>query len=137
MDIPGLTDELQSLTRLSFTLSGGPGGQNVNKVHTRVTGHLPLTTLTLLTPDQVDLVRSKLSSRINSEDELFLSVQRHRTQRTNRVELFINLEALILGALKKTPPRRRTKPTRASKERRLNSKKLKSRRKQDRNYRFD
>jgi len=137
MEISGLSQELETLTRLSFTLSGGPGGQNVNKVHTRVTGHLPLQALTLLTPDQVNLVRIKLNSRINSEDELFISVQRHRRQRANRAELYINLEALILGALKKTPPRRRTKPSRASKERRLNSKKIHSRRKQERNFRFD
>ena len=126
MEIPGLREEILRKTRLSFSLSGGPGGQNVNKVHTRVTAHLDLDSLKVLSEDQRARIREKLMGRINFRGELHLSVQRHRTQRANRRELIETMEFLILSSLRRTSPRRKTRPTGISKERRLAAKKRRS-----------
>lgn len=132
-----MREEILQEVRLSFSLSGGPGGQNVNKVHTRVTGHLNLDSLPSLSDAQRARARQKLAGRINVDGDLYLSVQRHRTQRANREELYETLEALILASLKRTPPRRKTKPTKASRERRLSAKKKRSDRKQQRKFTGD
>lgn len=126
MEIPGLREEILRKTRLSFSLSGGPGGQNVNKVHTRVTAHLDLDSLKVLSEDQRARIREKLMGRINLRGELHLSVQRHRTQRANRRELIETMEFLILSSLRRTSPRRKTRPTGISKERRIAAKKRRS-----------
>ena len=137
MDAQVLREQILREVQLTFTLSGGPGGQNVNKVHTRVTGRLDLDRLECLAPEQRERVRRRLPGRINAGGERYLSVQRHRTQRANREELIESLEGMILASLKRTPPRRKTKPTKASRERRLTAKKKRSDRKRERRFPLD
>jgi ribosome-associated protein len=127
-----LEREIADKMRIQFTLAGGPGGQNVNKVNTRVTGHLRISDLVCLSEEQKERVREKLYHRINAADELYLAVHRHRTQGANRRELLAGAAALIQNALVKTPPRHRTKPSRASRERRLEAKKRLGERKKNR-----
>lgn len=112
---------LEACAEWSFARSSGPGGQNVNKVNTKVLLHLPLSALSFLEENQKQIVRDKLSSRI-VDDQLVIHVQDRRSQFENRELALLRAEELIRQALIPTRPRHKTKPTRASKERRLNSK---------------
>ena len=103
--------------------SGGKGGQNVNKVETMVEGIFAIGESKLLSEEQKAMIRQRLVSRINSEDELYVKSQEHRSQLQNKMEAIRKINALIFESLKKPKKRIASKPTKASKERRLEAKK--------------
>lgn len=103
--------------------SGGKGGQNVNKVETLVEGLFRVASSQLLSEEQKQLVTVKLASRINGEGDLQVRSQVHRSQLQNKLEVIEKINALIFDALKKQKKRLASKPTKASRERRLESKK--------------
>ncbi len=70
----------------------------------------------------MELVRTRLAGRINAKDEIVVSVQEERSQVQNRERALNKLIALIVAAARRMPPRIPTKPTRASKERKLTTK---------------
>lgn len=107
---------------IDFARSSGPGGQNVNKVNTKVIARVPLCTLAGLDDKEMELVRTRLAGRINAKDEIVVSVQEERSQVQNRERALNKLIALIVAAARRMPPRIPTKPTRASKERKLTTK---------------
>lgn len=114
---------------LTFTASrsGGPGGQHVNKVSSRITLLWDLEGSPSLSGEQKGVLRSRLASRINESGQFRLSVQESRSQAANRrlaVERFV---ALLAAALARRRPRRATRPSAASKEKRLTEKKGRSR----------
>jgi ribosome-associated protein len=117
---------------LQTTRSGGKGGQNVNKVETAVIAFFNVPGSQLLTEEQKDLVQHKLANRINSEGQLVVKSQMHRTQLANKEEALKKINELIGEALKKKKLRIATKPTKQSKERRLESKKRFSEKKESR-----
>jgi len=107
----------------SFVRSSGPGGQNVNKLSTAVQLRFDVRGSPSL-PNDVALRLMRLGGRrITKEGVLVLIARNHRTQERNRAEAQARLIALIQEAAVKPIPRRATKPTRASKQRRIEGKK--------------
>ena len=108
--------------RETFVLASGPGGQNVNKVSSAVQLRFDLAHSPSL-PDEVRTRALALAGRrLTKEGELVVVARSHRTQERNRAEARKRLLDLIARAAVPPKPRRPTKPTRASKEKRLDSK---------------
>lgn len=121
--IPGSTYILQSDLEERFIHSGGPGGQNVNKVSTGVQLRYNPRAAATLPWDIIAKVEKLAGSRLNAVGEIVIQATRYRSQEKNREDARERLIALIAEAAKPPPPRRRpTRPTLGSKRRRLESK---------------
>jgi ribosome-associated protein len=102
--------------------SGGPGGQNVNKVSSRVTLRFDLENSTALLPEQKTRIRAMLPRRISKEGVLQVTSQRTRSQELNREDAVARFAELLRQALHQEKPRVKTKATRTSQEERLRTK---------------
>jgi len=120
MLIPG------SEIRISFARSSGAGGQNVNKTSTKAVVYWSVGNSGILNAAQKSRVREKLANRINNRDEVVVMAEDERSQSQNRALAICRLQGLVSGALRLPAKRRPTRPTKASKFRRIESKKLRS-----------
>ncbi len=121
----------------SFVRSAGPGGQNVNKVNTKAVLRWPLSASPSLPAGVRERFRAKFGNRLTTEGELVLSSQRFRDQWRNKADCLEKLQAMLSSVARPPVKRRRTRPTKASKTRRLEQKRRRSEHKDARRVRPD
>jgi ribosome-associated protein len=109
--------------------SPGPGGQNVNKVATAVQMRFDLRNTQALAAPVKQRLRARAGHRLNDDGTLLFVARAHRSQERNRADAMDRLRQLILESLEPPRPRKATRPTKASKERRLVGKAHQQRRK--------
>lgn len=112
--------------------SGGKGGQNVNKVETMVEGRWDIQASALFTDEQKQLIKDRLQNRITDEGYLLVKSQRERSQLGNKQAVIKKMMQLLTTSLIKRKIRKATQPTKASKEKRIESKKKNTQNKQQR-----
>ena len=113
--------------------SSGPGGQNVNKLATKIQMWIDLSRVVGFVGDEAARVRDFLKSRLDGDGRLLVSSQETRDQARNREDCAAKVAGLIRAALIRPKVRRATKPTWASKERRVEAKRHRSERLRQRN----
>ena len=137
MNINLVRQAIKVFSKADFSRSSGPGGQNVNKVNTKVTLRINLDDLAGLNNAEAARLREILASRITTNNELIITSSEERSRRINLERAFIRMENLIINAAKLPLTRRPTKPSRAAREQRLRSKHLRAIKKKDRSFRME
>jgi len=126
----------ESALEFSFSSSSGPGGQNVNRRSTKVRLRVGLDDLPLR-PAATRRLRTIAASQITDAGDLVLTCDNSRSQRANKEECINRLRELVARAMVAPKPRRATKPSRGSVERRLKAKRVQSDRKSRRKPNID
>jgi len=134
MDSVRLRSSIEEHSQLRFSRSGGPGGQNVNKVNSRVEIRIHIGEIQGLSDAERQRLTSVLSNRITTQGELVIFVNDERSQLNNKILAYQRLEQLIKNAAKLPKQRKATSPTKASREQRLLKKKLQSIKKSRRRF---
>jgi ribosome-associated protein len=116
----------------SFVRSSGPGGQNVNKVASKAVLRWNVAASAAVSDEVRRRFAASFSSRINDRGELVINSQRYRDQLRNIDDCLAKLKAMLLTAAKRPTVRKKTKPTKAARQARLNDKRAASEKKQRR-----
>jgi ribosome-associated protein len=136
VDTEEVTREIRDRMEYRFSRSGGPGGQNVNKLNTKVTARLRVADLETIGEGERARLARRLSGRLTVDGKLVVHASEERSQLRNRERAEARMVALVLAALRPDgPPRRPTKPSRASRERRLDAKNRRGAIKRNRRFR--
>ncbi len=128
---PGISTAPAGL-RMQFARSSGPGGQNVNKVNTKVELWLSLEHLRGMSLAAMARLRALAGGRLTIADEIHVTAEAHRSQESNRADAMEKLRQLLIEASVEPKRRRKTRPTRASRKRRLEGKRRRGELKSDR-----
>ncbi|MDR2394649.1 MAG: aminoacyl-tRNA hydrolase [Treponema sp.] len=115
---------LYAAADLTYSRSRGPGGQNVNKVNTKVTVRIRLEDLDGLSAGERGRLRETLASRITRDDALVITADGERAQKINQARAFSRLEALIVASAGLPRYRKPTKPSRQKREQRFQAKRI-------------
>lgn len=119
---------------ITFARSSGPGGQNVNKTSTKAVVRWNVNGSAAFPDEDRARIIERLGHRLTKEDDLIVTCMKTRSQLQNRDLAIQILRDMVARALEPEKERKPTKPTRASKERRLEDKKRRARQKQDRKW---
>ncbi|WP_019946466.1 alternative ribosome rescue aminoacyl-tRNA hydrolase ArfB [Hymenobacter aerophilus] len=120
--LPAAADFLPEL-QFQTSRSSGPGGQNVNKVESRVELRFRIADSQLLSDEQKQTLLEKLASRLTQEGELLVTAQEDRSQLRNRETALLKFHQLLVKTLHRPKTRRPTKPGKGAVRKRLESKK--------------
>ena len=124
--------KIRSEISFSTVRSRGPGGQNVNKVSSAAQLKWDFMLSEVLTENQKNLINEKLYNFINKNQELYLRSDEYRDLERNKDRCIEKLNQLLKRAFHKPKPRKKTKPTQASKRKRLDAKRQRGERKRNR-----
>ena len=137
MDKLQLRQSILNSAKAEFSRSGGPGGQNVNKVNSKVILRMKIDDLHGLDEKEIAQLKTNLSSRVNNEGELLIRSSEERSQHINLERAYLRMEALIAASAALPAKRRPTKPGRAAREERLKTKRMKGIKKAERSYKYE
>jgi len=121
---------------ITFSKSGGPGGQNVNKLNTKVILHWNYLTSMVLDPESKFRFKEYYANNINEENFVVIISQEHRTQKANVDSALFKLNTMIAKALIRPKVRKKTKPKRSAVLDRLKTKKKDSDKKKGRREKY-
>jgi ribosome-associated protein len=115
-----------SALRWNYARSSGPGGQNVNKVNSKAELWLVVSGIVGMSQRAIARLRALAGRRLTIADEIHIAADTERTQEANRAAALQRLRELLIEAMHEPKPRRKTRPSRAARQRRLDSKRRRS-----------
>jgi ribosome-associated protein len=134
MNLALVQQSIRVFAKIGYSRSGGPGGQNVNKVNTKVTLRLALADIEGLSEAELNRLRETLGGRLTEQGEIVVTSSEERSQWTNQERAFARITALVAAAARLPKQRRPTRPTAASREKRLQTKRVRGLLKKSRRF---
>ena len=116
-------EKLAGELRFTASRSDGPGGQNVNKVNSKITLKFDVVNSNLLSTEEKETIVKRLGSQLTKDGVLVLTAQESRSQLANKETVILKLESLLQRAFEKRKVRKRTKPSKGSVQERIQMKK--------------